>query len=440
MLDFAERDYGDNTGENTQVELNLDLAQPFLELLEHYRYKVFYGGRGSGKSWHMARALLILAVSSKKRILCCREFQTSIGESVHFILVDQIAKMGLSPWFVITDKSITCPTTGSEFIFKGLRLHIHEIKSLEAVDICWIEEGQAVSQYSWNTLDPTIRANNSEIWVSYNPLNQNDPVHDMFVIKGMPEMMDGEKYALVRKVNWQDNPWFPKDLDTLRRRQMNDNQDVYKHIWDGETLQISDAMIFKNKWKVQEFAAPEGTSFRFGADWGFSRDPTFLTRNFSKDGNLYIDYEAVGIGVDLDETAGLFAGTDQFGRWKNVRKFPGIPGAAAWPIKADNARPETISYLKKQGLNVRPAEKWKGSVEDGIEHIKAFNQVIIHPRCVNHIHEAMAYRFKVEPKTELVLPIIVDQHNHGWDATRYSLDGFIQSRGSRGMWKRLGRR
>lgn len=429
---------GTNSGAS---EVFTDFAEPFLDLLQPARYKVFYGGRGSAKSWHFARALLLLAVSVCKRILCCREYQSSINESVHYILCDQIMRLGLSAWFEITDKSIYCPATGSEFIFKGLRLHINEIKSTEGVDICWIEEGQAVSRQSWNTLDPTIRAFGSEIWISYNPLNDDDAVHDQFVIKGMPTHdSDGNRYALVKEVNYVDNPWFPADLEKMRQRQLNEDQDIYAHVWLGKTLQKSDAMVFINKCEVKDFTAPEGIQLYYGVDWGYSQDPNVIIRSFILDDCLYIEYEAFGHQVDLNETPALFAGDDNNPkpRWENPMHFRGVPGAQNWPIKGDNSRPESISYVRRCGLAISAADKWPGSVEDGIAHLRAFKRIYIHTRCVRMQQEALMYRYKVDKKSGLILPLIVDAYNHGWDAVRYSLDGYIQRRGSMGLWARLG--
>ena len=440
--ELTDYSYGGINHNSPQSIIQADVTEPFLDLLQPARYKVFYGGRGSGKSWAFARALIMIAVTSTKRILCCREYQSSIGESVHYVLVDQIYKMGLIAWFQITNNSIICPVTGSEFIFKGLRLHIHEIKSTEGVDICWIEEGQAVSTQSFNTLDPTIRKPGSEIWISYNPLNSNDTIHEMFVGHHMPEFdNDGNRYAIVKKVNWSDNPWFPADLEKLRLRHLNEDQDIYAHIWEGETLQISDAMVFKGKWTCRAFKAPEGVIFRFGADWGFATDPSVLIRCYEHDDCLWVDYEACGPQIELDELAGFFAGSDNNAspRWHNDKSWPGIPGAQAWPIKGDNSRPETISFLARFGLNITAAEKWPGSVEDGIAHLRAFKQIIIHPRCTNLLNEAFMYRYKIDRQSGLVLPVIVDAHNHSWDALRYSLDGYIQQRGEMGMWKLLGR-
>jgi phage terminase large subunit len=174
-----------------------------------------------------------MASSQPLRILCVREFQTSIGDSVHKLLVDQIWALGLQGQFEISDKSIRSHA-GAEFLFKGLRKSIQEIKSTEGIDICWVEEAQSVSKESWEILIPTIRKEGSEIWISFNPGEELDPTFQLFVVKPPPG-------ALVVKVNWSDNPWFPKTLDDERRYMRSVDLEAYEHIWGGHCKAITDA-------------------------------------------------------------------------------------------------------------------------------------------------------------------------------------------------------
>lgn len=383
-------------------------------LFKQARYKVLYGGRGGAKSTTIARALVLMASSRPLRILCAREFQSSIADSVHRLLVDQIYALGLQSYYVITEKSIRS-TAGAEFIFKGLRKSIQEIKSTEGIDICWVEEAQSVSAESWEVLIPTIRKEGSEIWISFNPGEESDPTYQQFVVKPPPN-------ALVQKVNWNDNPWFPKTLDEERRYLRSIDLEAYEHVWGGHCKAITDAVIFGKRTSIEAFETPVDVRFFFGADWGFANDPTALVRSFIKDECLFIDHEAFGYKTEIDETPAL---------------FDRIPGARLWPIKADPARPETISYMRRQGFNIGPADKWDGCVEDGIVHLKGFRRIVIHERCKHMQDERRLYRYKVDPKTGEVLPVIVDKHNHGWDSVRYSLDGYIQRRGSNSVWARL---
>lgn len=395
-------------------------------LFKPYRYKVLYGGRGGAKSWSIARALVLLAASKKLRILCVREFQNSIGDSVHRLLVDQINELGLQACFEVTLTSIRS-TSGSEFIFKGLRKSIAEIKSTEGIDICWVEEAQSVSAHSWEILIPTIRKEGSEIWISFNPLEEKDPTYQNFVINPPPG-------SFVQRINWQNNPWFPETLNLERLHMQSLDPEAYDHIWGGHCRTITDAVIFGRRTFVETFDTPtEGVRFFYGADWGFANDPNALVRSYIQDETLFIDHEAFGYKVELDDIPALWAG----GLTSDGRKFDGIPGVRDWPIHADSSRPETISYMRRRGFNVSPAEKWEGCVEDGITHLKGFKRIVIHPRCKHMDEERRLYRYKVDPRTGDVLPLIVDKFNHGWDSVRYGLDGYIMRRGFGGVWAQL---
>ena len=686
----------------------------YKELFRPHRYKVYYGGRGGGKSWQFARALILLGYDRKLRILCTREIQRSISDSVHKLLTEQIDALGLNYFYAITRDSIK-GANGTEFIFKGLHANSQEIKSTEGVDICWIEEAMSVSEDSWAVLIPTIRKEGSEIWVTFNPDSEKDPVYQRFLVHGASD-------AYIRKINYDENPHFPdvlrKEMEWLKSR----DYQAYLHIWEGEVKRHSNALVFGNYFKVEEFETPQRVRFYHGADWGFaclggdtlimtdkgeipirdirpgdkvltrkgyrrvvaflprgrkkvytvdcgngrpitatadhrfytadgwkrvdklkaveeicviqsssmaghtnaiptestrttsiasgrrkaniisesitetygnttmetfpkaatfitsmgirlttalktlcallkastkryitprtwaaypkklcknidgftatikktgqsvglnlwkrrrdaeesaksvesltpSRtyiknsaphnagrkampgtrsenmyakfadelssnrltqdirlaqmsvpinlqslsewqdvydlsiegeheffangvlvhncDPTTLIRCFIDGKRLYIDREAWGIGVEIDNTPALFDTIDT---------------ARKWPIKADCARPETISYMRRQGFKVSAAKKWAGSIEDGIEFLKTF-EIVVHPRCKHTIDELNHYSYKIDKQTGDILPVIVDSWNHCLDALRYSLDGLIK--GKTGDWSAL---
>jgi len=214
------------------VELNSKL-QRFAT--DDIRYKVAYGGRGSSKSWTVARMLIIKAMKSPIRILCTREIQNSIKESVHKLLKDQIDLLELKGWTVQNDS--IAYANGSEFIFKGLYTNLSKIKSLEGVDICWIEEAETISEDSWNTLDPTIRKENSEIWITFNPRFEEDTVYNKFIRSEMPN-------AHVVKINYQDNCYFPDVLRDQMNHMKESDYDLYRHIWLGECKKIGDTRLF----------------------------------------------------------------------------------------------------------------------------------------------------------------------------------------------------
>ncbi|WP_283149001.1 PBSX family phage terminase large subunit [Silvimonas soli] len=397
--------------------INLEFAPKFAPLFKPKRYKVFHGGRGGAKSWEIARALVLLASCKKLRILCAREVQNTIKDSVHKLLKDQIESLGLLPWFTITDTSIKS-TTGSEFIFKGLRYDVQGVKSTEGIDICWVEEAQTVSADSWEVLIPTIRKEGSEIWISFNPKEEVDPTYQRFVLNPPDD-------SVVVEVNYCDNPWFPevlrKEMEYCKRVDF----DAYEHIWLGKPRKISAAVIFSGRYRVDAFPDDlwiKAERLFFGADFGFAQDPSTLIRCFILENKLYIEHEAYGVGVELDEMHQL---------------YDSVPSSRDWPIKGDNSRPETISYMHRQGFSISAADKWPGCVEDGITHLRGFEEIIIHERCKHTADEARLYSYKVDKQTNEVLPIIVDKHNHCWDAIRYALDGYIQARGGAGLWARL---
>jgi phage terminase large subunit len=407
---------------NLENEIKAGYPDKFEPLFWPKRYKVFYGGRGSGKSTTFARLLLGRAYGTKMRIACFRELQTSIKDSVHLLLRDQIDALGLNDAFEVTQASIRSLATGSEFLFKGLRSNISEIKSMEGIDIAWVEEAQLVSKDSWEILIPTIRKEGSEIWVSFNPIEDTDPTYQRFIVNPPPD-------SYVIKVGWQDNDFFPKTLNEERLYMLRTDPEAYEHVWEGSCRVMSEAVIFRGHYIIDSFempAYPNEVRLFHGADWGFANDPTVLVRCWTTgeapNEELWIDQEAYAVGCEIDKTPALF---DQ------------IPTAREWPIKGDCARPETISYVRRQGFNVEAAEKWPGCVADRIAHLKGFKQIHIHQRCKELQTEARLYSYKRDRVTGEVLPMIVDKHNHCWDAVGYALDQYIPHRGGLGVWLKL---
>lgn len=396
------------------------MPDPFREIWKPHRYKVFYGGRGSGKSWAVAQALIVMSDLAKIRVLCCREIQNSIRDSSYQVLKDTAERLGIAGRFSFLESEIRHNVTGSRFIFKGLLRNEQSVKSTEGIDIAWVEEAQSVSESSWEVLIPTIRKPGSEIWVTFNPLNVDDPTTRRFIENPPPE-------AYVRKVNYDENPYLPDSLRNELEHDKATDYEKYLHIWEGYPRTISDAQVFKGRYSVEPI--PENLWKRaerlfFGADFGFARDPSTLVRCFILDNRLYIDQEAYGVGVEIDELPQLYRS---------------VPGSTQWPIKADAARPETISYLKNRaGFQISAAKKWQGSVEDGIAYLKGFDKIIIDPRCKHAADEFRLYSYKVDKTTGEVLRIVVDAHNHILDALRYSLDGYITNPQSV-LWERMAR-
>ena len=410
--------------------LVLDVNHCFSDLYyKKARYKVYWGGRGAAKSWAFAEALIRLTAALPLRVLCVREFQNSMKDSSIKILADTIIRLGLDSWFTVTADSIKS-RVGAEFIFKGCHNNTNGIRSTEGIDILWAEEAHSISEASWRVLLPTIRKDGSEIWISFNMDEENDATYQRFVVKERSN-------SIVHKINYDRNPY----LSEVLRQEMEDDKaadyQLYEHIWLGMPRRVSNAIILNGKYRVAEFDEDmwKGVSrLRFGADFGFAQDPSTLIRFFvieesAKVKRLYITHEAYGVGVDLDDMPEFYGA---------------VPDSKDWPIKADCARPETISHLRRRDFNISGAEKWDGSVKDGIAHLRGYTEIIIHPRCVKTAAEAHLYRYKVDPKIvdehgqPQVLPIVVDKFNHCWDAIRYGLDGEIQRAGAIGQWIRLG--
>lgn len=204
------------------------------------RYRVLYGGRGGAKSWGIARALVMLAAQKPLRVLCARELQNSIRDSVHKVLSDQIDLLGLTGFYQIEQARIYCPSTGSEFSFEGIRNNVTKIKSYEGVDICWVEEANKVTKSSWEVLIPTIRKEQSEIWISFNPELESDDTYVRFVL-------NPPKNAIVQKISWRDNPWFPLVLKQEMLDLKSRDRDAYLHVWEGECRKSLEGAVYADE-------------------------------------------------------------------------------------------------------------------------------------------------------------------------------------------------
>lgn len=399
--------------------LRLETPAAFAELytvpLGSVRWRAWYGGRGSAKSWQFARALLIHGMNRRLRILCAREYQASMRQSVYRVIVDMIKRLGLQRFYRATQTEIV-GMNGTEFLFVGLRRDIEQVKSIERIDICWVEEAQSVSDPSWETLIPTIRAAGSEIWVSFNPAEETDATYQRLVVKP-PD----PKRAIIRKVTWRDNPYLPRVLREEREELLRTDPEAEAHVWGGETWKRSEAQVLRGKWIVKEFVADESYGEPlFGVDWGFAADPTVALKIWRKDKCLWVEYEAGGLQMDNDDTAIA------------IRELPGVEDFA---ILADNARPETINEMKKRGLRVVGAEKWDGSVKDGIAHLRTYDKIVIHPRCTMTIRSARLWRYKTDPRSQQVISKLHDGNDDPFDACRYALSKIIrQSGASGGAW------
>jgi len=424
------------------IQIPAKILRAFVDPSGQWRpsfFKVLHGGRGSGKSESIARLLLAEARSRKQRTLCTRMYQTSVADSVLKTLEEAAISMDLigNPKkvdeFEIQKAAILHRTTGSDFVFKGLQRDIASIKSMKGLRRCWVEEAEPVTKEMWQVLEPTMREAGAEIWVSYNPDEEMSATHQKFVVKGT-------RQAIVEEVNWRDNPFFPDILNDQRVTCKIEDPDAYDWIWEGHCRKVTDAIIFRNRVSFEAFEEPADVRPFYGLDFGESADPNAGVRSYIQQiggrEHLFITHEAFGWRVELDDVTALLKG--------ELIEGQGLPDVENWPLKCDNSRPGMIAKLRNDGLNASAAEKWSGSVEDGIAHLKAFKQIHVHPRCVNLAREFRLYSYKVDAKMldangqPAILPIIVDRWNHGIDALRYSLDGYIERGGNGlGVWERL---
>lgn len=231
-------------------KVTIKIAEKFRPLLtEHFRYKLYYGGRAGGKSYAFADCLLLLARQKKLFIACVREVQNSIKDSVYKLLKDRAEAYNFDDFMFYEDR-IENIVTGSKFVFKGLKdQNKQNIKSLEGVDICWCEESQALTKDSFEVLNPTIRKAGSELWFSMNRENENDAIWR--AIAANPD-----DQTLIVKVNYYDNPFCPDEMKYLAEKCKADNLDDYMHIWEGEPISLGDYKLFNVK-DVREAMIPK---------------------------------------------------------------------------------------------------------------------------------------------------------------------------------------
>jgi phage terminase large subunit len=409
----------------------LDIATPavFEPLLAPARYKGAKGGRGGAKSHFFGDlAVETMVTNPAHRFACIREVQRSLRFSVKSLVEAKIEAQGVRHLFEVTREEIRRVGGSGVMIFVGMQDHTAEsVKSLEGFDTAWVEEAQSLSKRSLEMLTPTIRKPGSELWFSWNPDERTGPVDTLFAglspEPGAPAQLAEHARldpfvtpeAILVHANYTDNPFCPDELrkEAARLRRLDPN--AYAHVWLGQYNERSDAQVLAGKWVVDEFTPGEDWQGPYlGADFGFAQDPTTLVEAWTHGRTLYLHREAYKVGLELDDTAP---------HWLRA-----VPGANKYVVRADSARPESISYLKRFGVpRIEAAPKWSGSVEDGIAHLRSYDRIVIHPRCAHAQEEARLYSYKVDKRTGDILPDVVDAHNHIWDAVRYALAPIIKA-------------
>lgn len=399
-----------------QIELPPKLIPIFST--SNVRYRSSWGGRGSSKTRTFAlmtaiKGYMYAEAGVSGLILGAREFMNTLSESSMEEIKQAIRSVPfLKSYYEMGENYIRTRNRRVSYGFAGLRHNLDSIKSKARILLCWVDEAETVSEIAWRKLLPTVRENGSEVWVTWNPERRDSATSKRFRHEEIYDPITGDLIGVGCEMNYLDNPWFPQELE-IERRQDQANQDdaTYRWIWEGDYLELSEAQIFRNKYEIKDFTPdPQKWDGPYqGLDFGFANDPTAGTRSWIYEDCLYIEYEAGAVGLELDDTKPFLC--------KKIPEFE------KYPTYADNARPESISHLKGKGLyRIRACEKGKGSVEDGIEHIKSFRKVYIHSRCKETINEFRNYSYKKDRLTDEVLPIIVDTFNHYIDSIRYALE------------------
>lgn len=403
--------------EGDQARSRDTLVPPAFQVLwQIVRFIVLYGGRSAAKSWSIARVLLVLGHESPLRVLCCREIQGSIRESAYRLLADQIVILGLDDFYEVQSDRII-GKNGTVFYFEGLRYNASKIRSYEGVDVVWVEEAQAVSELSWETLLPTIRKPGSRFFISFNPMTKSDPVAKRFVDNPPPG-------AIVKKVSYRDNPYFSPEAEAERAWLEKTDPDAYRHVWEGFPREVSDALILRGKYVAESVeVSPAWAGPYHGVDYGFARDPSAGVRCYIDDAThtLYVDREYWALGADIDAMPQQLESA--------------IPGISRHTVYADSARPESTSYIARNGIpGIRSAEKWPGSVDDGIAYLRSFERIVIDPSCRHLLDECGSYSFKQDRLTGAPLPEVLDANNHTIDALRYALSPLIRNKSAGGSY------
>jgi phage terminase large subunit len=399
----------------------LDIKTPaiFEPLLAPARYKGAYGGRGSAKSHFFADQLIDDSlVHPGLRTVCIREYQVSLEQSVKRLLEDKINGYGLTNQFRVMDSRIETPGDGI-VIFQGMQSYTAQsIKSLEGYHRAWVEEAQSLSQRSLELLRPTIREPGSELWFSWNPGKPTDPVDALLRGSVLPPG------AVVVRSSYRDNPFFPSELQREMEWDRTRDPEKYAHVWLGEYEKHSESRVFKN-WRVAEFESPDDAAWMVGADWGFSVDPSTMTRVRAQDRTLFVDSEAYALGCEIDHLPELFDGLVCGCKPQQPHpcRHPSMHGwARAWESVADSARPETISYLKNHGYpRMVAAKKGPDSVKEGVIFLQGYD-IVLHPRCVHTIDEFTLYSYKVDKLTGVATGVLEDKKNHIIDPIRYAIE------------------
>lgn len=382
-----------------------------LEPLERpARYKVLYGGRGGAKSWGVARELLIQGGKRPLRILCAREVQRTISDSVHRLLADQISAMGMDGFYQVLEASIR-GRNGTEFLFAGLRQQdIGKIKSLEGVDFCWVEEAQTVTKKSWDVLIPTIRKEGSEIWITFNPELDTDETYVRFVLNPAPD-------SVVININYSDNPWFPETLEKERLHLKKTDPEAYENVWEGRCRSSVEGAIYKREisdlqkdGRVRN--VPRDPMLKVHTVWDLGwNDQTSII--FCQ--RLHSEIRVVDYIEDSQKTLAEYVAMLQERKWNWGKDWLPHDGEAR-DFKTGKSAQEILQSLGRSPLIVP-----KTDVESGIKAAR-----LVFPRCYFDSEKTKRlvdclkrYRRSVPVNTNEPASPVHDEYSHAADAFRY---------------------
>lgn len=383
--------------EQQTIEIPVEFKRLFDD---DWREAAVYGGRYSLKSHTVARALLIRARQKKRRIACFREMQNSIADSSHQLLSDLIERYKLTD-FEITDNSIVNKINGSDFLFKGLHRNEQSVKSIEGIDIAWVEEAQTVSQKSIEILTPTVRNPGSQIIYTYNRLLEEDPVHKRLVIDGRPN-------TLIIKVDYTIALKYGMMPDAVRLEMEDDKTrrpKLFQHKWLGEPENMSEGRIYTD-WSVIDEIPHEARLERYGVDFGYFPDPATIVAVYYYNGGYILDEVTYQLEMSNREMANTL---------KN------LPSAL---IIADSAEPKSIAELRMYGLNVREAVKGKDSRKYGIKVVQD-QRISVTRRSENLLREYRNYLWEVDKDGKLIPGVPVEGNDHLLDAIRYAVTSLV---------------
>lgn len=388
----------------------IEIPDKLLPLFQPKRYKVIHGGRGSAKSWSVARALVSIGATKPIRVLCARETQKSIQESVHRLLKDQIESLGLDQFYTIQENKIL-GTNGTEFTFAGIRQQgVANLKSYEGTDICWVEEAQVVTKKSWDVLIPTIRKPGSEIWVTFNPELDTDETFSRFVIRPPEE-------SVIIEMNWQDNPWFPPELDKERRQWLDRDPVGYLTTWEGKCRPAVEGAIYANEIEATQRegrirAVPYDPQLKVHTVWdlGWNDSMSIICVQRVASEVRVIDYIE-----DSHRTIDSYVMQLQERKWNWGTDYIPHDGAHR-DFKSGKSTQELLQTL---GRNVQVLAR--GNPEEGIRLARMIfpRTYFDADRCTELVNHLKRYRRQINQVTQEAGAPLHDEHSHAADAFRY---------------------